>query len=76
MKVRGSAVLGGDEGDVDFVELVHESFVVGEEGEGAIVVLVDDAVVGGFLCPFVDETSGEDGHLGAVEDGDFVKDSR
>lgn len=76
LEVRSGVVLRGDERDVEFVVLGLQSIEVLEEVRRAVGVNVEEAEVGCFLRPFVDETARQNRHLRAVEDGDFVEVAR
>jgi len=58
---------------VELAVLLGEGVVVAAQVHGAVGVGVDNTVVVVFLGPFEDQTAGHDGHLLAIEDGDFVE---
>jgi hypothetical protein len=73
---RLRVVLMAEEIDVECVVLLRQSLVVGEEFARLVGIDLDESEVGHLLRPFVYQATGQDGHLGPVQDGHFVEDTR
>jgi hypothetical protein len=75
-EVGGGGVVVLDQRHIELAVLLGESVVIAAQVHGAVGEGVDDAVVVVFLGPLEDQAAGHDGHLLAVENGDFVEGTR